>query len=325
MISVFTIGYHSAADCRMVLGELRRQTIAAQIEMVIVTPDREGVDDADLEGFGATKWIVIPQVETSGEAMEAAVRGASAPFVVYAEEHSYFAPDWAERLVSAHERGHDVVGFAIENANPGTLTSWAQLYAQFGPLVAPVESSQSSFLGGHHVAYRRTLLLDYGDRLAVMLEDEAALFLDLRARGIAMYIAGDAVSRHINLSSLTAYMYMDYLGQRSFAATRAMLAGWGWPRRLAWSAASPIIPIVRMSRSLRDIRRTGRSKELLPQILGPMALGLIAGGVGEFMGYMFGPGRAAAQRAPAELQRKDFLAKGEAISVTGEPAAPSFP
>jgi hypothetical protein len=305
----------------MVLEELRRQTIAAQIEMLIVTPDRAGVGDTDLEGFCATKWIIVPSVETSGDAMDAAVRGASAPFVVYAEEHSYFAIDWAERLVSAHAAGHDVVGFAIENANPGTLTSWAQLYAQFGPLVAPVESGESSFLGGHHVSYRRSLLLEYGDRLAVMLEDEAALFLDLRARRIPMHIAGGAVSRHVNLSSLRAYMYMDYLGQRSFAATRATQSGWGWPRRVAWSAAAPIIPLLRMSRSIRDIRRTGRSRSLLPRILGPMALGLIAGGVGEFMGYMFGPGRAAEHRTPAELQRKDFLAKGECI--LHESAAPS--
>jgi hypothetical protein len=300
----------------MVLAELRRQTIAAQVEILIVTPDRGSLGDADLEGFGATKWILVPGVETSGEAMAAAVRGASAPFVTYAEEHSFFAPDWAERLVSTHAQGHDVVGFAIENANPETLTSWAQLYGQFGPVVAPVTSGVSSFLGGHHVSYRRTLLLEYGDRLAVMLEDECALFLDLRARRISMYIAGDAVSRHINFSSLPVYMYMDYLGQRSFAATRASQAEWGLAKRLAWSAATPIIPFIRMRRSLREVQRTGRSKQLLPQILGPMALGLIAGGVGEFMGYMFGPGRAAAQRAPAELRRMDFLAKGEAISTT---------
>jgi hypothetical protein len=147
------------------------------------------------------------------------------------------------------------------------------------------------------------------------MEDEAALFLDLRARGIRMQIAGDAISRHVNVSSLPSFMYMDYLGQRSFASTRAAMSGWSWPKRAVWSMAAPIIPFVRMRRSLRDIRRTGRSRELLPQLLGPMMLGLLAGGFGEFMGYAFGAGRSAMQRAPTELQRKDFLAKGETITV----------
>ena len=314
-ISVFTIGYTSAADCRMVIGELSRQTSAAQIELIVVAPDRHGIDDSELEGFGAIQWLIVPKVETCGEAMEIAVRAARAPLVVYAEEHSYFAEDWAERLLAAHASGYDVVGFAIENANPDTLTSWAQLYGQFGPLVAPVESGEFDFLGGHHVSYRRDLLLEYGDQMAVVLEDEAALFLDLRARGIRMQIAGDAISRHVNVSSLPAFMYMDYQGQRSFAAARAATSRWGWPKRVLYAAAAPLIPFVRMRRSLRDIRRTGRHKELMPQILLPMSLALIAGGVGEFMGYVLGAGSAAEKKAPTELQRKNFVSKSDAMSA----------
>jgi hypothetical protein len=316
-LSVYTIAYETAAECQMVIQELGRQTARADLELIVVAPDRAGIEAEDLAGFGAVRWVNPPTVRACGEAMEAAVRVARAPFVTYAEEHSYFHEAWAERLIAAHARGHDAVGFAMENANPQTVTSWAQLYGQFGPLVAPVESGASTFLAGHHVSYRTSLLLGYGDLLAAMLEDEAALFLDLRARGIPMYVAGDAVSRHVNISSLPAYIRMDYLGQRSFAAARARVGRWPRWRRLAYAAATPLIPLVRLGRILADIRRTGRQRQFLPRILVPIIPALLAGAWGELLGYTLGSGTSATQRAPVELQRERYVARDDPWSKAG--------
>jgi hypothetical protein len=104
---------------------------------------------------------------------------ARAPFVTYAEEHSFFSENWAERILDAHGKGYDVVGFPVENANPRSLTSWASLYDEFGQIVAPIKSGETTLLGAHHASYRRQLLLDYGALLVDVLENEAALFLDL--------------------------------------------------------------------------------------------------------------------------------------------------
>ncbi|BCM89735.1 hypothetical protein IAD21_01582 [Abditibacteriota bacterium] len=308
-LTVYTIAYESASECKMVIQELRRQTMRADMEIIVVSPTREGMDESNFEEFGAWQWVIMPEVRACGEAMEAAVRVAQAPYVVYAEEHSYFDEEWAQRLVAAHERGYDAVGFAMENANPQTLTSWAQLYGQFGPLVAPVESRESHVLAGHHASYRKDVLLNYADLLSTMLEDESALFLDYHARGKRMFIAGDAISRHVNISNLKAYMHMDYLGQRSFASARARVGQWQWWKRALYVGATPLIPGVRLWRILRDIKRTGRQREMLPQILAPVALALLAGAWGEMLGYLAGSSDCAQRRAPAELQRERFLGK----------------
>ena len=78
-----------------------------------------------------------------------------------------------------------------------------------------------------------------------MLEDEGALFLDLRAKGKRMFIAGDAVSRHVNISSLKAYIHVDYLGQRSFGSARAKAGNWPWWKRGLYAGAAPLIPFIR--------------------------------------------------------------------------------
>jgi len=308
-LSVITIGYESAGDCRMVIEELLRQTIRDAMEIVLVAPNRDGIEDRHIHGCGAWRWVILPDVRACGEAMAAAVRVAKGPIVTYAEEHSYYQEDWAENLIAAHELGYDAVGFAMENANPETLTSWAHLYGQFGPVVAPVASGPSRLLAGHHASYRKDLLLGYGDLMSAMLEDEGALFLDLRDKGIQMFIAGDAVSSHVNISSLTAYTQMDYLGQRSFAAARVKVGKWPPWKRLAFAAGTPLVPLVRMHRILRDIRRTDRQGELMPAILIPIVLALLSGAWGEMLGYLLGGGDCAQRKAPAELQRQNFLAR----------------
>jgi glycosyl transferase family 2 len=320
-LSVFTIAYKSAGECRMVIQELLKQTARSEMEIIVVSPDRDGLDQHLLEGFGSWQWIILPEIRTCGKAMEVAVQAARAPFVTYAEEHSYFEEAWAERLIAAHEEGHDVVGFAMENANPNTLTSWAHLYGQFGPVVAPVASGERGFLAGHHTSYRRELLLEYGRLLSDVLEDEAALFLDLRARGKGMFLAGDAISRHINVSSLMAYMYMDYVGQRSFASARAQVGNWSWLKRGAYAAAAPLIPWIRLRRILADIRRTGRQRQLLPRILGPLGLALLWGAWGEMLGYILGAGDCAERKAPVELQRQKFLSRTDPWLKEGNQAA----
>ncbi|HEY7530781.1 MAG TPA: hypothetical protein VIC56_08910 [Gemmatimonadota bacterium] len=319
-LSVFTIGFRCARDCRRVLADLRRQTIRGELDVLVVAPDASGLEPDDLAGFAEARILAAPVGEGCGRAMAAAVRTARAPFVAYAEEHSLLDGTWAEAVLRAHRRGYDVVGFAIENANPGFLTSWAQLYGYFAPVVAPVESGETDALGGHHVSYRRDLLLEYGERLAEFLEDEAALFLDLRARGVPLFVAGDAVTRHVNVSRPDVFLRLEYLGQRSFAATRAATGRWRWWKRAAYAAAAPLVPWIRLRRILPHIRRTGRARQLLPQILGPLLPALAVGAWGEMLGYLAGGGACAERKSPVELSRRDFLAERDDLAAALAPA-----
>lgn len=313
-LTVYSVGALSAGDCHAVLQELRRQTIADQLEVLIVAPNDEGIDPSHTAGFARFAVITPESIDYNGQAMAVAVRAATAPFTVYAEEHTYLADDWAKRLLEAHRRGYQAVGFVMENANPGSLTSWAHLFGQFGNMVGPVASGEVGFLAGHHASYSRDLLLGYGPLLDEMLENESAIFLDLRRRGIAMYMAGDAISRHINVAKLGGLMQLDYRGQRGFAATRAKAGRWPWPKRLFYAAASPLVPPLRLARTLPYLLRNPEGRRRLPWVLGPMSAMFLAGGVGEMLGYLFGAGHTAEDRLASELQREAFTA-GDATWV----------
>ncbi|MEO0586602.1 MAG: hypothetical protein AAF078_03090 [Planctomycetota bacterium] len=323
VLTVYSVGADEAADCHLVLGELARQTIAGRIEVIIAAPTFEGFDRAIGERFAGFKELTIPHGAPVGEAMAACVRAASGRFVVYAEEHSYFADDWAAVLLETHEQGRPVVGFAMENANPGSVVSWAHFFGQFGEVVAPVESGPRDFLAGHHVSYERELLLGYGDLLAEAMEDETAMFLDFRRRGVPMYVEGRAISRHVNVSRLGALIALDFTGQRSFASTRARIGRWPWWRRLVFACGSPLVPLLRIKRIWPHMRRVPEGRRRVVGVMAVMVVMCIAGAVGEAMGYLLGVGSAHVQRRAAELERERFTAGASAWTKPRDSVTPT--
>jgi hypothetical protein len=306
-LSVIMVTPGRYSTCRKTISYLCAQTVRDRIELVIVAPSLAGLeaDESELASFGGRQVVEVGDVVSSGDAMAAGIRAARAPVVVYAEEHSYPEPDWAEILIDEHRGSHAAVGCAMDNANPGAV-SWASLFGQFGPVVVPARSGVATFLGGHHASYNRDVLLQYGDLLGQLMSNECALHIDLRRRGYQLYLSGEAVSHHVNISRARTYFSLELMGQRGFAAARAKAGEWSVLRRAVYVAASPLIPLIRLRRIVHDVRRTGRGRELLPRILPIVVPALWCGAVGEALGYVAGAG-SPAKRTEIELDRYAYV------------------
>jgi hypothetical protein len=311
-ISFITITDDKYDDNRRAVCDMARQTAASEIELIIVGPSRQQmqVREGDLAPFHSFQIIETGPVRSTGAALAEGVRAAKALFVGYVEEHGYPEPSLAATAIRFLRGGdYGAVGWSVKNANPGWV-SWASIYGQFGPAVAPVGTHEALSLVGHHAAYRRELLLEYGDQLPALLSNEVMLQMDLHSRGYKLILTGDTAVAHTNVSKFGSYLLIDYLGQRGFAATRARVSNWSWPRRLLYVGGTPLIPFIRLRRSLRDVRRTGRAETLLPWLAFIIFAANCCGAVGEAMGYLFGiPDRAYQKRTTIELNRLDYVVK----------------
>ena len=292
-------------NIRKTMEYLQAQTVCDQLEIVIVAPSAATLDfdPAERAAFDSVRVVEVGEVQSTGRAIAAGVREASAPVVTYAEEHSYPAPGWAEALIKAHRQSWAVVGVAIANANPGNIISWASLFTDFGPWVEPVEPGETSRLAWHHSSYKRAVLLEYGSELDVLLEAEGILHKDLLARGHRLYLESAAKTNHVNISLLASYARAEFHGARMFAANRAGVAKRSGFWRPLYICAMPLIPFLRLRRVLGHIFRSGRQRELFPRILPALIVGLIADTLGQLMGYAFGVGHSARHRVSFELNR----------------------
>jgi glycosyl transferase family 2 len=304
-MSVVLVTPNHYDDIRKTMEHLRAQTVSDQLEIVIVAPSAANIsfDIRDRTAFSQIRLVEVGEIKSTGRAMAAGVREASAPVVGYAEEHAYPAPEWAEALINAHHQSWAAIGAAIANANPGNMVNWASFFTDFGPWVEPVEAGEISHLPWHHAAYKRALLLEYGPKLETMLETESILHGDLQTRGYRLYLEPSAKTKHVSISRLSSYIGAVFHGARMFAASRARIAQWSIFRRLLYICGMPIISFVRLQRVLHHIFRTGQERELLPRILPALIVGQIADAFGQVIGYAFGAGNAAQRMVTFELNR----------------------
>ena len=296
--------------CRRTLEYLAQQTVVDQMEMTIVCPSIERLNpDLDLlSRFGSHRIVEVAGLLTTGHFLAAGILAATAPYVMYFEEHNFPPPETLERALAVLE-GTDRValGFAIVPANPGPV-AWAHLYLQFGQVVAPIASGEVDRLGGHHAIYRRDALIRYGAALPDLMSNEAILHEDLRRRGTQMYVLGDVAIPHVQVSDLSSLVKHDFIVQRIYGETRANFFGWSPLHRAVYVLGTPLIAPLRIARAYRHVRRSGRGIQFFLRILPALTLAALAGAAGEALGYVVGAGKSdRSTRLTMELDRYAFV------------------
>ena len=305
VLSAILITPRSYETIRKTVEHLHAQGVRDRIEIVIGAPSKEELapDRQILGGFWGWQVVDLGEIDNLGPAEAACMRAARGPVVVYVEEHSYPAPGWAEALVEAHGGPWAAVGPEVMNANPQSAVSWAALFLDFTEFCAPREPGPAASLASHQTSYKRDVLLPYGARLERFLENETTMQHDLVRAGQRLYYEPAARTNHVNVSRFPEFLGAQFFNCREFGGNRAELERWGWRRRLLYVGGSPLIPVVRGRRILRQIRRSGLSRNLMLRMLPPMLLGLASAAAGELTGYVFGKGDASRRRVTFELER----------------------
>jgi hypothetical protein len=292
---------------RKTIGYLKRQTVKHRLELVIVAPSITALDldSADLKEFMETQIVEIGAIRSIASAYAAGIRQAKAPIVVLTEDHSFPNPNWAEILIEAHQKPWAAVGPMVCNGNPDSMVSWADFFIAYGQWSNPTGAEVIDHLPGHNSSYKRDLLLEYGPNLEAMLEAESVLHWDLRAKGYQLYLEPAAKTAHLNFAFLSSWLPIQFWAGRQFGATRAH--HWSLLRRLMFVGAAPLIPLVRLWRIQKHIRRSGEPQTLLYRILPTLILGLVLDGLGQMIGYGLGAGDSIQKAAKYEFHREHYI------------------
>ena len=296
---------------RKTVAHLRAQTVRDRLELVIVT--QAGVElplgGSELGGFHGVSVITVEDIQSLSWARAPGIRAAAAPVVALAESHCFPDPAWAEALLDAHRGPWAAVGPALYNANPATSVSWVNLLMDYGPWLGPTDGGEIDDLPGHNSSYKTDVLLAYGSKLETMLEAETMMHLDLRANGHRLFQEPAARAYHLNVTKASSWLGERFQTGRRFAAARSY--GWSPLRRAAYSGGSPLIPLVRLPRLLRDRRRSDAREHLPPRAFPALLLALVVSAAGELVGYAFGSGDSMFALARIELHKERHVDERE--------------
>lgn len=309
-------------DCyetiRATVASLRAQTVCNKIELVLLGPTAESLEGepSEFEGFAAHHRVVLGPFTKSSIVRAEGVKAASAPIVAFMQDHAFPVAGWAEALLACYEGPWSGVSFVFANDNPATATSWSNFLLQYGAWADPPPQEEPTHIGGHMSSYRRDVLLAYGDDLPRKLETSVAMHWELIEQGHRLAIAPGALVYHQNHSRFLPSLELRFQTGRLFAANRT--ASWSLLRRLAYAAATPLIPPLRLSRLLRAAIRVGLVRRL-PRLALVSTVLLIWDGVGQAVGALAGSGNAMAWITSIEWHRHRFMVDGEVSAFLKTP------
>ena len=307
LLSVVLAAPDGFDSIRKTLSHLGAQTAWEALEIIVVGPSCEEAHEA-LKPFAKVQVIEARPLGSIGAANALGVRQASAPIVALAEDHCFPEPGWAAALIEAHQGEWAAVGPGVRNANPGSAVSWADFFIGYGPWMLPATTREMDFLPGHISSYKREILLRYGDRLKDMLDAETLLHWDLREQGYRLLLQQSAVVAHTNFSLWKSFIPIQFYAGRVFAGHR--IQGMPFWKRSIYVMGSPLIPWVRLSRVARQALRGQQLGRFLLS-LHALAIGLGLDGLGQLVGYLFGPGKASDRVEKYEYRRIDHITSSD--------------
>ena len=291
------------ATIRRVVGHLTSQTIAGDVEIVVVCPSAADLAfPPDVAARLGRVTVVECPLLPLGVARAAAIRASTAPIVVLGETHAFPAPDWAERLVRSHDGPLQAVSPGMKNGNPGTARSWSGFLMDYGRWMSELPAGAIEEPPAYNASWKRATLVGLGDRLSLMLEPGGPMDPQFVSRGFGHDPAARVA--HLNVARPGAWSAERYWGGRLFGARRSR--EWSMARRLVYFGGSFLVPVVRFVRT-RDAIAMARRGTTLPRWTGAaVAGGCALWAVGEAMGYLVGEGAAEARMSEYELHKEQY-------------------
>lgn len=303
-----TVAFVSPDDfdtLRNVVDAIRKQTAVGKLEALILLPAPavETVDKALFASFHSLRVIGVAPGTPTFDSRALAAREATAPLIAYTEDHSFPYPDWAEHIIAAFSADANcaAVGVGMVNANPRTATSLADTLLNMGAYIPPYVGGNWLHLPWHNTAYRRAALLRQGDKLVELLDTEGVLFGKLIEQGFTLFMSEKAQTRHINIDRYPTFLIENYLGGRRFGAHRANHMKPA--RKLLQILGTPLVPLVRVARCLKEAQRIPAYRARQITILPPLLIGAIFHATGEVLGLTLGDGGASKAFVEMEFHR----------------------
>jgi len=135
------------------------------------------------------------------------------------------------------------------------------------------------------------------------LENEAVFLRLLSRDNYDLYFESSAISYHTNVSGFYSFLKSEFLGGRQFTGLIVTYEDWDIPKRIAFAAITPLRPILKICRVIRDLYKTRRLLKLIFPIFPILVTGVVVNAVGELLGYTMGIGDTSLKRLDIELKR----------------------
>lgn len=289
-LSVAVPAVNVESDIRDCLAHLESQRGTVDLEVLLI--DRIGVSDALLANRPWVRRYPVEKSVTIPEMRAHAFDKARGDAVAMIEDHVMVPGGWAEDMLAALAASDGVVAGSVENAATETLVDWACFLCEYSQCLPPIPGGQVEWLTGNNTVYSKELLARHHEATHAG-KWENHLHDAIKAGGGKLVCRPDIVVGHKKHYTIREYTTQRYLYARSYAGAR--VSDMSPLRKLIYGMAAFILPPMLFLRIVRNIVSKRHHTGLLIRSLPLIALFVMSWGIGEIIGYWFGPGDSLAK------------------------------
>jgi glycosyltransferase involved in cell wall biosynthesis len=275
------------------LDSLRDQDQSITAEIIVADASTDDSEQIIRARYPDVRVLHFNASMDSPQLIREALRQARGQIIAVTDAYCRFPPEWMARLRQAHETDYPVIGGAVENRNSDGLLNWACFFADYGAFMLPAPRRVTSVLAGNHVTYKKWLIELKFDS---MREGFWKVFFhqDLQREGVRFLFDPSLVVYFTRHDTFLNFCRRYFRNARIFAALRCKRISSA--SRFLRLITAPALPAVLFYRRLIGLRTKGHRVRFLVS-LPLLALFVTVWAVGEFAGYLLGPGRLLAEPA----------------------------
>jgi len=227
--------------------------------------------------------LAIPQLRAIG------MSHATANIVAVTEDCCIPQEDWVCEIIKAHESGYQAVGGVVEKTNCAGIIDCACYLCEYSHAMLPIPYGEVNGIPGNNASYKREIL-DKVDKSIKRNYWEFFLHEEMRKLGVKFLSVPTIVVSKRKEFGFLYFLTQRFHYSRSFAGMRRTKIP--VPKLLLHALFSPLLPFLMIQRIAKQVVQKKRYRKEFLLSLPVMAVLSVGHALGEFAGYLFGPGNS---------------------------------
>jgi hypothetical protein len=294
-LSVIVISFNASLLLKRCLTSLNQQMSLDEVEVVVIRDWYTHPDESESlpDQFSRVVWISASQGATVPQMRYAGILQSRGEIVALLEDDCVTPSNWCSSVINAHRSPHVAIGGAVEPGAYKKGLDWGVYFCEYVRFMRPFQGEVQS-LPGNNVSYKRTALEPFlqGNSATTGFYD-VFIHQSLQQSGHTLRAEPALALHHINSWTLSHLLNVPFHHGRGFAGMR--LAGQPFWKCWFFAGITPLLPWLQLTRIARHVFTRQRYRLRLIRTLPEILLFSTSWAIGEWIGYVFGPGKSLEQ------------------------------
>jgi hypothetical protein len=290
-LSVIIPSFNSLSILEKCLEALVPQMQERTVEVLVIRGQHKQPDEYQTlkKRFEQIQWLSATEESTVPKMRLLGITHSAGEIIALIEDDCIVCSNWCTSVIKAHQSTDGAIGGAVEPSAYTKRLDWGIYFCEYARFMQPFEGTVQ-VLSGNNVSYKRTTLNQvFQNQPSNEGFYEVFIHLVLQQSGQLLKADPALIVYNCNSWKFTHISNVPFHHGRGFAGMRFA----NQPlKRILFMGLALLLPLVQVSRIVRLVRNRKRYVLQLIKAFPDILIFSISWSVGEFVGYLMGPGKS---------------------------------